>query len=125
MIVALEDRRALSDTHTLANADSLLHSIMTIREVLTQTLQRLPEGAKSAALVRDMRLACHAFLNGVEELHPRWPDEVQFERDLGLGELRGVFGMNLAVLAEKFGIEVHPPLDTILPPDVDDEPDDE
>jgi hypothetical protein len=111
MIIALEDRRALSDPHSREYSPHVIESIMEIRTLLTLTLQRLPEDAKSAVLVRDMRTACHAFLNrvgGQAWMSPEFSEQ--------LGELRGVFGMNLSVLADKFGIEVHGPLATILPP---------
>jgi hypothetical protein len=97
-------------------------SIRETRAVLTQTLQRLQEDAKSAALVRDMRVACHAFFNTVEHLRRGRllrSEDARLEFSQALGELRGVFGMNLAVLTDKFGIEVHGPLSTILPADSD------
>lgn len=116
MIVALEDRRALSADHHREYSDHVIASIMEIRTVLTTTLQRLPEGAKSAILLRDMRTACHAFLNAVGD--DPWMSPDFSER---LGELRGAFGMNLAILAHQFGLEVHGPLASILPQDAPDE----
>jgi hypothetical protein len=110
LIVALEDRRALTESHDREYSPHVIESIMVIRTLLTETLQRLPEGGKSAELVRDMRGACHAFLNRVGD-HP-WSDEFSEQ----LGELRGRFGLNLAVLADAFGIQVSWPLASILPP---------
>src|SRR5690349_4680419 len=65
MVVALEDRRALSESHNREYSPHVIESVMMIRTLLTQTLQRLPEDSKTAPLIRDMRSACHAFLNSV------------------------------------------------------------
>lgn len=111
MLVFLEDRRALTADHHREYSPHVIESILEIRRRLTETLQRLPEDAKSALLVEDMRAACRAFLDAVG--HDPWMSPDFGER---LGALRGVFGLNLAILVDKFGIEVHGPLREVLPP---------
>jgi hypothetical protein len=111
LVIFLEDRRALSAPHHREYSEHVIASVLEIRAELTKTLQRMPESAKSASLLRDMRSACSVFLDAIGA--EGWVPPHEFSERLG--ELRGVFGVNLAVLVEKFGIEIHGPLQSILP----------
>jgi hypothetical protein len=84
--------------------------------------------------LRAMRASCRAFLERLQ-LDPKL-DEFEIihryhadpYRPIGLhdwvlnqaiGELRGVFGIHLALMASRYGIDVEEDLATILPPDPD------
>jgi len=115
LIIFLEDRRSLFGP-LMERVDPYYaaHSVDTIRNELTRTLQRLPEEAKSAILIDDMRAACRVFVDVVGSPH----DERRTDRqrsNIALGELRATLGVNIAVLADKFGIEVRGPLRELLP----------
>src|SRR6266511_1682407 len=66
LIIFLEDRRSLFGP-LMERVDPYYaaHSVDTIRNELTRTLQRLPEEAKSAILIDDMRAACRVFVDVV------------------------------------------------------------
>ena len=108
LIVFLEDRRALSAPNEREYSDHVIQSVLDIRRELTQTLQRLPERAKSGLLVDDMRARCRAFLDATQA--EPWAFNEK------LGELRAGIGVSLGILSDTFGLDVRPPLSDILPP---------
>jgi hypothetical protein len=81
--------------------NEVVESLIEIRDELTETLKRLGERAQSAAMVHEMREAIIRFLiaAGTEQ----W---VTSRVVALLGELRGVFVVNLRVLSDTFGLEV-------------------
>ena len=125
LLTALEDRRVLFVPHHLEVVSQVTASVLQIREVLTKSLQTLPETSRAAGSVRAMRAACRRFL---EEPAPdfrnlmRWHD-VQHLGDgegnpsffVALGELRVTFGMHVAALAYQYGLDVEADLASILP----------
>ena len=67
-----------------------------------------------------MRAACRKFLDSVEgPHHPRLHGPRGFFEPWGLGpalgELRGVAGVCVAGICERYGLDVEAPLSTILP----------
>jgi class 3 adenylate cyclase len=101
LIVFLEARRVLTVPYQLELMDEVVTSVREIRDVLTETLQRLSEAAKSRVLVNEMREAAVQFLI----VAGRSP-YMNAREALLLGELRGLFVQNVRVLADKFGFEV-------------------
>jgi hypothetical protein len=67
-----------------------------------------------------MRAACRAFLHATDELRqlgdilPWGPPGWKFNDALGV--LRAIFGVHVAQLSAKFGIDIEDDLATILPP---------
>lgn len=125
LLTALEDRRVLFVPYHLEVVSQVTASVLQMRELLTQTLQALPETARAAGSVRAMRAACRRFL---EEPHPdfrnlpplygrgRFGDEEGSPPFfVALGELRATFGTHVAALAYQYGIDIEGELASILP----------
>src|SRR3546814_506555 len=110
LLAFLEDRRALYVDYCLEIEDQVAHSVHQIREELTKTLQALSEDSEVVGPVRAMRAACRKFLT---EPHPDFRNLVRYggpsahRMDIegspgffvALGELRAVFGAQIAALA--------------------------
>jgi hypothetical protein len=113
LIVYLEDRRALHAPMELEIADHVVSSVLSIREELTRTLQRLDGDAGAAASVRAMRDACHSFLYALERQRITFGG---FNRWflIPLGELRGVMAVYLNVLSEHYSLPVAEPLASVV-----------
>ncbi len=125
LLTALEDRRVLFVPHHLEVISQVTSSVLQIREVLTKTLQALPETSRAAGSVRAMRAACRRFL---EEPPPEFCDLVRWHGArhssdeegspsffVALGELRAAFGTHIAALAYQYGLDVEADLASILP----------
>jgi hypothetical protein len=122
LVAFLEDRRVLFRELRFEVPDEVIRSILGIRERLTEVIANLPEDSRAAEALRKMRSACRRFLDGP---HPdvemiiqyRWG--VHGKGDPGwlvaLGELRGVFGSQLATLADIYGLDIEDELASILP----------
>ncbi len=130
LIAFLEDRRVLYEPTEVEMADHCIQSVLEIRRRLTQVLERGGIEKTLADHVRGMRAAARRFAQRIgtdpDNEHP--PDDLLIVRggrvdgladwrlNQALGELRGVFGVHLSGLANAYGIEIGPPLNTILPP---------
>jgi hypothetical protein len=132
------------EIHSLLHRNSWsIESIFQVRAQLTRTLQSLPESSKAILPLRAMRAACRKFLNKAVRdisLNPveivwleRSPEEYAPGLDLSspveepyssrvellaaLGELRGLFGVQLSYLCATYGIDVEGELAEIFPPE--------
>ncbi|KAA0235937.1 MAG: hypothetical protein EDR02_01930 [Actinobacteria bacterium] len=131
VIVFLEDRRVLCDPTEVEVEEHCIESVMRIREFLTD---QLAEGRIADELVghlRAMRAACRLFLTKVHATDERedgpdlWIPPVCGQRHRSglddwhfnqtLGQLRGTFGIQIAQLAVKYGIDLEDQLASILP----------
>jgi len=125
LLTALEDRRVLFVPHHLEVVSQVTSSVLQMREILTKTLQALPETSRAAGSIRAMRAACRHFL---EEPMPdfrnvmRWHGARHWDDEEGspsffvaLGELRSTFGTHIAALAYQYGLDIEPELAAILP----------
>jgi hypothetical protein len=122
LLTALEDRRVLFVPYHLEVVSQVTSSVLQMREILTKTLQALPETSRAAGSIRAMRAACRRFL---EEPMPdfrnimRWRRRGDEEGDpsffVALGELRATFGTHIAALAYQYGLDIEPELASILP----------
>ena len=79
LLTALEDRRVLFVPHHLEVVSHVTSSVLQIREILTKTLQALPETSRAAGSIRAMRAACRRFL---EEPAPEAPSRSMLELSL-------------------------------------------
>ncbi len=111
LIRFLEDRRALYNPFDIENPRYVLESVLQIREELTNILQSLGDDSEISQHIRAMRAACRKFMNQVGKA--RFP---QFDLLLAaLGEMRAIFGVHIAQLSVKYGIDVEDELASILP----------
>ncbi len=110
MMVFLEDRRALYNDFAHEIEDQVAQSVLQIRSELTNALRRLPERAEAAPAFRAMRAACREYLTTVGHRSPRF-----FGAMAELGRLRGIFGVHIAYLAIKYGIDIEGELASTIP----------
>lgn len=122
VLAFLEDRRVLYVPSEVEVPQYCVDSVLEIRRSLTRELGALPREGALAQSLSAMRAACRKFLNAVQR------DDgliVRFGASQGhsaswvfigaLGELRGVFGIHVAMLAAGFGLDVEEQLGSITP----------
>lgn len=122
VVAYLEDRRVLYAPSEMEVAEHCVHSVIEIRGFLTDEIGKLDETSDLAANLRAMRAACRKFLDAVQDDGGRivrhgfsqghWASWVF---NSALGELRGVFGIHVAIVATKYGVNVEKDLAGILP----------
>lgn len=110
LVVFLEDRRALYQSHHREVSSHVIDSVLQIRANLTAALQQLSPKSGAANAMRAMRSACAHFLD--ETSQADWGYDSGFV--LALGELRGVFAVYLGALVDHYGITVHGELERML-----------
>jgi hypothetical protein len=127
-IIFLEDRRLLFGKRHSGDERECLHSAIMSRSFLTDELSKAKAGKSLAESLRAMRAAFRQFVDAAG------PDARNFRGQTGspgtdpystaLENLRVLVGLHLAVISEKYGIEIEPDLKQILPPDTaaDDDP---
>lgn len=123
VLTGFEDRRVLYAPLCLEVPDQVTHSVLGMRDALTQALQELPETSEAISALRAMRAACRKFLDAPRPEFPhildRWPgsrDELNAAGFfVALGEMRATFGLYIAALAVRYGIDLEPELASILP----------
>jgi|GEM_PF-431009 len=127
VITHLEDRRILYGPTRLEDFEYCQISAGQIRAYLTRVLSENTVGADLNESLRSMRSACRKFMNKVDEIKGRdyrfRNDRRSFNKFLvtrhlsyeALGEMRGVFGVQIGMLALKYGLDVEGDLASILP----------
>ena len=129
ILTFLEDRRVLYNPSSMELPDHCVRSVIEIRHHLTHELGQLDNNSELAKSLRAMRAACRKFLDLVQD-NDRGRDIVRYGHHHGhwaswvfngaLGELRGVFGIHIAMLATEYGLDVEDELASILPAREDD-----
>lgn len=125
VLTYLEDRRALYAPWNVELPEDCVASVLMIRQFLTDQLGGLDDRNEDiGSHLRAMRAACREFLRITDELRqtgnlrpwaigtPGW-----IFND-ALGEMRALFGIHIAQLSAKFGIDIEDDLATILPPEL-------
>jgi len=117
----LEDRRVLYDPTEVEIPEHCVESVLQIRQELTRAIQGSGRDSDLTAHLQAMRAACRKFVGSVAGTS-RTPRIIT---SLGtyqgwvfvsaLGELRGVFGVHIAQIAAKYGLDVAKELVPILP----------
>jgi hypothetical protein len=110
VLVFLEDRRALYNDFAHETEQEVAQSVLQIRSELTGAIRRLSEDAEAASSFRAMRAACREYLTSTGQRHPRF-----FGSMAELGRLRTIFGVHVAYLAVKYGIDIEGDLATTIP----------
>jgi hypothetical protein len=125
VITFLEDRRLLFGKR---HSEDEMHCVMSaneIRHFLTHELSQAKAGKSLAQSLRAIRVALRAFVDaaGSGARNFRYRSGVMTDEfSLALGELRSRVGLQVAVIADQYDIEVEDGLAQILPPAVDDDP---
>jgi hypothetical protein len=115
LITFLEDHRALYNPYDIETPIFVSHSLLEVRKELTNILQRIGDNPDISPHLRAMRAACRKYLNEVGDHWIPRHNFRDFEVFSALGELRAVFGIHVAQLAVKYGIDVEKELASILP----------
>ncbi|HLH64524.1 MAG TPA: DUF6650 family protein [Solirubrobacteraceae bacterium] len=123
VLVYLEDRRVLFEPFEAESPGHCVISILDMRQFLTTELGQLDDKEDDIAPhLRAMRASCRKFLRSTDVLDRGaggFPDPFygshEWVFNQALGELRGTFGVHIAMLSSKFGIDVEEDLATILP----------
>ena len=122
IIATLEDRRVLYVPSEVEIPDHCVQSVIEIRHFLTTELGKPDLSEALSAHLRAMRAACRKFLTRVQE---KDREIIPFANHHGhcaswvfmdaLGQLRGEFGIHIAQMAVRHGLDVEKELATILP----------
>jgi hypothetical protein len=111
VLTVLEDRRVLYNPCAWELEDEVNQSVIRIREVLTDAIQRLGEKSNAVPAMRAMRAACREYLD-------RSRHHYSHDLSIGLGRLRALFGLQIAFLAIQYGIDLEDDLASIVPPEL-------
>ncbi len=122
IVTTLEDRRVLFTPSEVEVPSHCVQSVIEIRHFLTTELCRTQTSDALAAHLRAMRAACRKFLDRVQgkdreiissaNQHGHWASWVFMD---ALGQMRGEFGIHIAQLAVRYGLDVEKELATIIP----------
>jgi hypothetical protein len=126
VITFLEDRRVLFGWGHAEGEQYCVTSANEIRRFLTSELAHAKPGKSLAMSIRAIRAAFRQFVDaaGPDGCNFRYPrgGRITPEFTLSLGELRSLVGLQLALIADQYGLEVEDGLAQILPPAIDDDP---
>ena len=124
VIADLEDRRVLYDPSELEVPAHCVISVLDIRRFVTAEIGSLDSQSPLAANLRAIRAACRKFLAVVDEADwqyarpGRWGYQ-SWVFATALGELRGVVGIHVALIASRHGVHVEDDLPRIPPTEGD------
>ncbi len=123
LLAFFEDRRVLCAPEHLEIFSHCIESVLEIRRFLTAILGRLDKSSDLIGPVRTIRAACRKFLDQAQGPASRYlmvPGHAGLSEWTlwpALGELRGITGVCVATIAERYGVDVDVPLASILPPE--------
>ena len=114
LIVFLEERRALFTPYDMENPHFVVASIREVRARLSKALRSLDASSEIVSHLRIMRSACRRFLDFFDQkmVGRRFS---YHESLIALGELRGVFGLQIALLCARCEIDIEGEMDLIFP----------
>ena len=115
--IFLEDRRALYNDFAHELNREVLESVLAIRTELTDAIKRLPERSEAVPCLKAMRAACRDYLDNAR---PAGAFGGPFSFMAELGRLRAMFGVQVAYLAVKYGIDLERELARVVPPEMRD-----
>ena len=122
LLARLEDRRVLFNPSEAESAHHCVQSMIEVRRLLSESSAELFGSGILAEHVRAMGAAARRFLDRVGHWRD---DDYSGASSLGhyrawefleaLGQMRGVFGVHIAMIAARYGLEVTGDLAGILP----------
>jgi hypothetical protein len=126
VIAFLEDRRLLFGKRHMEDEMYCVDSANAMRHFLTSELFRANAGRSLATSIRAIRAALREFVDaagpGACNFRYHRGGAMTDEFSLALGELRSRVGVQVALIAYYYDIEVEDELAQILPPPLDDDP---
>ena len=116
LVIFFEDRRALYNPYDMETPHWVIDSVLEIRRKLTETLTSIDQDSDIAPYLRAMRAACRKFMDEVEhKKRGRYPHYGFGDIFTALGEMRAIFGVHIAQLCVKYGVDIEGELSSILP----------
>lgn len=122
LLAQLEDRRVLYNPGEVEVASHCVRSVIEIRRLLSASLAKVVGKGILADHIRAMGAASRRFLDRVgcwREPDYRdvgsWGHYRSWEFLDALGQMRGIFGVHLAMIAARYQLEVHGEIEGILP----------
>lgn len=123
LIAFLEDRRVLYIPSDIEVPEHCLSSVQEIRRFLTDLIGRVRSESDLVLSARAMRGECRKFVERVEDLDLRlarqWGHYQSWIFADALGQLRGMFGVHIASICTRYGIDIESQLAEILPASID------
>ena len=116
LFIFLEDKRVLFYPFHMEMPYHVNLSVLDIRKYLTDEILKLEENSVLVPTLKLLRAACRKFLDavGVEQSGRHRRNMIKDEM-IALGELRAIFGIELAKISVKYGIDFPQSLEIILP----------
>ena len=116
LIIFFEDRRALYNPYDMETKHWVIESVLEIRKKLTETLSSIDQNSDIAPHLRAMRAACRKFMDETEHGKRQYRHHFDFgDIFAALGEMRAIFGVHIAQLCVKYGVDIEGDLSSILP----------
>jgi len=120
VLAFLEDRRVLYAPEQMETADECVQSVLEIRRFLTEVIGELVPDSELGKALRVIRAACRKFLDEYDGPSAGlgmtlWRHGGDWVLGPALGELRGVTGVCVAAIADRYGLDVEAELAAILP----------
>ena len=122
LLAQLEDRRVLYNPSDAESPMHCVHSVVEIRRLLSGSLARLQGKGALAEHIRAMGAACRRFMDRMgrgDDPHyddaGSWGHWRSWEFQDALGQMRGIFGVHLALIAARYDLDVRGDLESILP----------
>jgi hypothetical protein len=118
LLAFLEDRRVLYNSFELERPQYVVKSVIEIRKRLTHDLERLDRSSPLAEAITAMRASCRKLLDEIQKFEINERRLLFIESMIiasAIGELRGVFGIHIAQIAVRYGVDVEQELASILP----------
>lgn len=124
VIAYLEDRRVLFAPDTAELPYHCVESVIEIRKFLTDEIGKLDSGTELSKRLASMRAACRKFLDRIGAadkqgevmryggIHGNWANLLFTD---ALGQMRGVFGVHILMIAGNYGLEIESDLARIIP----------
>jgi hypothetical protein len=122
LLAHLEDRRVLYNPSDAESPEHCVTSVIEIRRLLSETLAKLGGRGALADHVRALGAASRRFLDrmgrdGSHDYHAAasWGHWRSWDFQDALGQMRGIFGVHLAIIAARYDLSIRGDLEGILP----------
>lgn len=121
LLAHLEDRRVLYNPADAESPEHCVTSVIEIRRMLSAFLAKLGGDGVLAEHIRALGAASRRFLDrmgrdgGDYHSAGSWGHWRSWDFQDALGQMRGVFGVHLALIAARYDLEVRGDLESILP----------
>jgi hypothetical protein len=114
ILLFLEDLRALFYTFEMELPIHVIYSVLKIRKHLINVMLNLTENSDLLPHLKAMRAVCRKYLD-LPQFAKRGSRHFSPDMMTALGEFRGLFGIHIAQICVKYGLDIDDELASILP----------